>query len=79
MTTMIRELYEAPKEAGASEEKATAAASVLLGEFLHRDDTTELATQSTLRAVEAGLKEDLRNVEIGLKEEVKALDKPSVE
>lgn len=74
MTTMIRELYEALKEAGASEEKATAAASVLLGEFLHRDDTSELATQSTLRAVEIGLKEDFRKVEIGLKEELKALD-----
>ncbi|MGH8659111.1 MAG: hypothetical protein ACREV4_11730, partial [Gammaproteobacteria bacterium] len=73
MTTMIREIYEALKEAGASEEKATAAASVLLGEFLHRGNTGELATQSDLRELGSGLHElegGVRELETSLREKI---------
>ncbi|MGH8611217.1 MAG: hypothetical protein ACREYF_03985 [Gammaproteobacteria bacterium] len=73
MTTMIREIYEALKEAGASEEKATAAASVLLGEFLHRGNTGELVTQSDLRELESGVREletSLREEIAGVREEI---------
>ncbi|MGH6635705.1 MAG: hypothetical protein ACRED0_06060 [Gammaproteobacteria bacterium] len=67
MTTMIHEIYEAPKEAGASEEKATAGASVLLAEFLHRENTGDLAKKSDLRELRSGLRELEANVreEIG--------------
>ncbi|MGH8645196.1 MAG: hypothetical protein ACREX4_12310 [Gammaproteobacteria bacterium] len=73
MTTMIREIYEALKEAGASEEKATAAASVLLGEFLHRGNTGDLATQDDLRELGSGLHElesGVRELETSLREEI---------
>lgn len=63
MTTMIRELYEALKEAGASEEKATAAASVLLGEFLHKGNAQELATKGDLREVETNLTDNIKTLD----------------
>ncbi len=73
MTTMIREIYEALKEAGASEEKATAAASVLLAEFLHRANTSDLAKKSDLRELESGLHElesSVREIEASVREEI---------
>lgn len=73
MTTMIREIYEALKEAGASEEKATAAASVLLGEFLHRGNTGDLAKKSDLRELGSGLHElesSVREIEASVREEI---------
>lgn len=73
MTTMIREIYEALKEAGASEEKATAAASVLLAEFLHRGNTGDLAKKSDLRELGSGLHElesSVREIEASVREEI---------
>lgn len=73
MITMIREIYEAPKEAGASEEKATAAASVLLAEFLHRGNTGDLAKKSDFRELRSGLHElesGVRELEANVREEI---------
>ncbi|MGH8656062.1 MAG: hypothetical protein ACREYE_29515 [Gammaproteobacteria bacterium] len=73
MTTMIREIYEALKEAGASEEKATAAASVLLAESLHRGNTGDLAKKSDLRELGSGLHElesSVREIEASVREEI---------
>lgn len=73
MTTMIREIYEALKEAGASEEKATAAASVLLAEFLHGGNTGDLAKKSDLRELGSGLHElesSVREIEASVREEI---------
>ncbi len=76
MTTMIREIYEALKEAGASEEKATAAASVLLAEFLHRGNTGDLAKKSDLRELGSGLHElesSVREIEASVREEIEGV------
>jgi hypothetical protein len=60
---MVKEVYEAFRDAGASEEKATAAAESLVIQFVPRD-STELATRSDI----SSLREDFR-------EEISGLDR----
>ena len=57
MSTMIVEVYEALTAAGAPEDKAQAAASVLADSFPSRTDVSQLATKAELREVKAELHE----------------------
>ncbi len=76
---MIREVYEALKEAGASEEKAAAAAEVLAG-LTRLDARLEtLATKEDLAKLEARLanfatKEDLADLRSELKGDIARLE-----
>src|ERR671922_1436405 len=64
MSTMLKEVYDALKEAGASEEKASAAAIAV---SVYQLDRERLATKADI----AVLKEDIAN----LKEGIARLDK----
>ncbi len=67
MSTMLKEVYDALKEAGASEEKASAAAVAVSAYQLDRE---HLATKEDIANLRAELKEDIarldRKIEVGL-------------
>lgn len=68
MSTMIVEVYEALKAAGAPEDKAQAAASVLADSFPAKEDLSQLATKADLADVRAemhAIKADLLKWVIG--------------
>ena len=65
MTTMISELYDALKEAGASEEKARSAAEAMAGyESRFADIRQDIAS------VRSELKQDIANVRGDLKQDI---------
>ncbi len=66
MTTMVREIYSAFKEAGVSEERASAAAEALI-ELTDKHDRSEEITE--IKHDVAGLKQDVA----GLKQDVASL------
>jgi hypothetical protein len=66
MSTMIKEVYDALKEAGASEEKASAAAVAVSAYQLNRSN---LATKEDIARLERATKEDIAR----LKEDIAGL------
>ncbi len=66
MSTMLKEVYDALKEAGASEEKASAAAVAVAAYHLDRE---RLATKEDIAWLEKATKEDIA----GLKQDIAGL------
>jgi alpha-D-ribose 1-methylphosphonate 5-triphosphate synthase subunit PhnG len=60
MSTMLKEVYDALKEAGASEEKASAAAIAVSAYQLNRSN---LATKEDIARLEKVTKEDIARIE----------------
>jgi hypothetical protein len=59
MSTMLKEIYDALKEAGASEEKASAAAIAVAAHSLDREHLATLATKADLEQLRLATKADL--------------------
>jgi hypothetical protein len=59
MSTMLKEVYDALKEAGASEEKASAAAVAVAAHSLDREHLAALATKADLEQLRLVTKADL--------------------
>jgi hypothetical protein len=72
MSTMIKEVYDALKEAGASEEKASAAAVAVSAYQLNRGN---LVTKEDIVRLERATKEDIARLEKATKEDIAVLDK----
>ncbi len=66
MSTMLKEVYDALKEAGASEEKASAAAVAVAAYSLDRGN---LATKEDIARLERATKEDITRLERATKED----------
>ena len=73
MSTMIREVYDALKEAGASEEKAAAAAEALADYKELKTALPHLATQSDLKALEATFVQEMAAFRAEARQEMAAL------
>jgi hypothetical protein len=69
---MIKEVYDALKEAGASEEKASAAAVAVSAYQLNRGN---LVTKEDIVRLERATKEDIARLEKATKEDIAVLDK----
>ena len=67
MSTMLKEVYDALKEAGASEEKASAAAVAVAAYSLDRGN---LATKEDIARLERATKEDITRLERATKEDI---------
>lgn len=59
MSTMLKEVYDALKEAGASEERASAAAIAVAAHSLDREHLATLATKADLEQLRLATKADL--------------------
>jgi hypothetical protein len=76
MSTMLKEVYDALKEAGASEEKASAAAIAVSAYQLNRSN---LATKEDIARLEKVTKEDIARLEKVTKEDIARLEKVTKE
>src|SRR5918999_4897684 len=83
MSTMLKEVYDVLKEAGASEEKASAAAVAVSayqlnrGNLVTKEDIVRLerATKEDIARLEKATKEDIARLEKATKEDIAVLDK----
>jgi hypothetical protein len=76
MSTMLKEVYDALKEAGASEEKASAAAVAVAAYHLDRE---RLATKEDITGLGKATKEDIAGLEKATKEDIAGLEKATKE
>lgn len=76
MSTMLKEIYDALKEAGASEEKASAAAVAVSAYQLNR---ANLATKEDIARLERVTKEDIARLEKATKEDIARLERATKE
>jgi|ERR687896_467258 hypothetical protein len=72
MSTMLKEVYDALKEAGASEEKASAAAIAVSAYQLNRSN---LATKEDIARLEKVTKEDIARLEKVTKEDIARIER----
>lgn len=70
MSTMLKEVYDALKEAGASEEKASAAAIAV---STYQLDRANLATKEDIARLAKATKEDIARLEKATKEDIALL------
>jgi hypothetical protein len=76
MSTMLKEVYDALKEAGASEEKASAAAVAVAAYSLDRGN---LATKEDIARLERATKEDITQLERATKEDITRFERATKE
>jgi hypothetical protein len=72
MSTMLKEVYDALKEAGASEEKASAAAIAVSAYQLNRSN---LVTKEDIARLEKVTKEDIARLEKVTKEDIARIER----
>ena len=73
MSTMLKEIYDALKEAGASEEKASAAAIAVAAHSLDREHLATLATKADLEQLRLVTKADLEQLRLANKADLAEL------